>query len=322
VGQSFAQTQTQAQGVRFLDVGELPSSAIRLGPVEGLSCKRNFYDPGASESDALNKLRFQVLSIGGNAVFGMSCAPEGTTLSRNCWSAVVCRGIAARIEAAQQPAERIASRDRPEESSGTGFVVSSDGVILTNSHVVRSCRSVNVKIDGVEGPAMVSAQDRSNDLAIVRMQSNQILRPLIFRNTAPRLAEPVAALGFPLPGVLAPTVGASTGTVSALAGIQGDARFLQISVPIQPGNSGGPLLDTKGAVVGVIVGKLNALRVANITGDIPQNVNFAIGLRTVQTFLESNGISYQSGEGSAADLTAAVQVSSPSVVQVICTGGG
>jgi len=321
VGQSLAPTHSLTGQVKFLEPSELPANAARLGPVEGVSCMRKFYDPGASQSEALNQLRFQVLSIGGNAVFGMSCSSEGTTLSRNCWNAVICRGIAARIDTAQKT-ERIATRDRPEESSGTGFLIAANGVVLTNSHVVRSCRAVKVRVDGVDSPATVTAQDPSNDLAILRFQAAQNLRALSFRSTSPRLAEPVAALGFPLPGVLAPTVGASTGSISALAGIQGDARFLQISAPIQPGNSGGPLIDSKGAVLGVIVGKLNALRVANVTGDIPQNVNFAIGLRTVQTFMESHGVSYQSGEGDAGDMTGAVQAASASVLQVTCISGG
>jgi S1-C subfamily serine protease len=78
--------------------------------------------------------------------------------------------------------------------------------------------------------------------------------------------------------------------VSALAGIGNDARLFQVTVPVQRGNSGGPLLDLHGRVVGVVVGKLDAVQVASVTGDIPQNVNFAIKAGVVRTFLQASGV--------------------------------
>jgi hypothetical protein len=80
------------------------------------------------------------------------------------------------------------------------------------------------------------------------------------------------------------------GIISALAGLKNDRRFIQITVPVQPGNSGGLLLGENGAVVGVVVGKLNAVAVAEATGDIPQNVNFAVSLGTLQSFLDTNSV--------------------------------
>ena len=69
-----------------------------------------------------------------------------------------------------------------------------------------------------------------------------------------------------------------------------DSRFMQISAAVQPGNSGGPAVDEAGRLIGVVVAKLNALAIAMITGDIPQNVNFAIKVATLASFLEANGI--------------------------------
>jgi len=103
----------------------------------------------------------------------------------------------------------------------------------------------------------------------------------------------VVAVGFPLHGLLASSANVATGTVSALAGIGDDIRYLQISAPVQPGNSGGPLLDMSGNVVGVVVAKLDALRVAEATGDIPQNVNFAIKDAVARSFLEAKGVEYE-----------------------------
>lgn len=100
-------------------------------------------------------------------------------------------------------------------------------------------------------------------------------------------------VGFPLRGLLASEANITTGTVSALAGIGNDTRFLQITAPVQPGNSGGPVLDHAGQIVGVVVGKLDALRLAKATGDIPQNINFAINGTVAKAFLDANGVEYE-----------------------------
>lgn len=100
-------------------------------------------------------------------------------------------------------------------------------------------------------------------------------------------------IGFPLRGLLASEANITTGTASALAGIGKDTRFLQITAPVQPGNSGGPLLDYAGQIVGVVVGKLGALSLAKATGDIPQNINFAINSTVATAFLDANGVEYE-----------------------------
>ena len=94
------------------------------------------------------------------------------------------------------------------------------------------------------------------------------------------------------PAMLASGGNFTTGNVTALAGLRDDSRSLQISAPVQPGNSGGPLLDEAGNVVGVVVAKLDALRVASATNDIPQNVNFAIKVTVAADFLSAHGVRY------------------------------
>jgi hypothetical protein len=105
-------------------------------------------------------------------------------------------------------------------------------------------------------------------------------------------------------GFLASTVSLSEGIISSLAGLHDDSRYLQISAPVQPGNSGGPLLDTSGHIVGIVSGKLDAMLVQNYVGDIPQNVNFAIKSDVAKAFLASRGIKYETA-GSEKQLSAA-----------------
>ena len=167
-----------------------------------------------------------------------------------------------------KPWERYAEQGRLK-GTGTGFAVSQDGQIVTNHHVVADCAEVRVRPGGREALAgAVLAQDPGNDLALLRVPVHLAAAAL---RDAPgiRAGDSVVAVGFPLPGLLGSEANVTTGTVSALAGIGNDARFLQMTVPVQPGNSGGPLLDLEGRVVGVVVGKLDALEVASVTGDIP-----------------------------------------------------
>jgi S1-C subfamily serine protease len=106
-------------------------------------------------------------------------------------------------------------------------------------------------------------------------------------------------IGFPYKGLLSSDPIVTTGIISALSGIGDDRRIIQISAPVQPGNSGGPLLGESGSVVGIVVGKLQAGIIFKETGDIPQNVNFAVSLGTVQSFLTTHGVPYALDDSNA-----------------------
>src|SRR5262249_14305636 len=105
-----------------------------------------------------------------------------------------------------------------------------------------------------------------------------------------RAGDSVMVVGYPLIGILSDEASVATGIVSALAGEDNDSRILQITAPVQSGNSGGPPVDSAGNVVGVVTSKLDAVAVAQATGDMPQNVNFAVKESVAQSFLESRGI--------------------------------
>ena len=192
--------------------------------------------------------------------------------------------VAKATEAPPTPAQP----DR-ESSSGTGFFISVDGEVLTNAHVVENCATLRTTTSqGASAAAKILARDVRNDLAL--LGTGLAAKKVAAFRTAIRQGEGVEAFGYPLTDVLAKSGNFTLGNVSALVGIGEDSRYLQISAPVQPGNSGGPLLDQFGNLVGVVSAKLNALKLMVATnGDIPQNVNFAIKASIVTNFLETNG---------------------------------
>jgi S1-C subfamily serine protease len=113
------------------------------------------------------------------------------------------------------------------------------------------------------------------------------------RGSGVRSGDAVVAIGYPYHGLLSSDFTVTTGIVSSLSGVFNDTRHLQISAAVQPGNSGGPLLDSSGAVVGVVAAKLDGLRVARATGNIPENINFAIKTGALRDFLDNSVVPYQ-----------------------------
>jgi hypothetical protein len=175
-------------------------------------------------------------------------------------------------------------------STGTGFVVAENRV-MTNHHVIDGCRRVVARTAaGRDIVSRVLASDAQRDLAVLEVVG-EIGPVLPFRGNPPvRRGDSVVTYGFPLSGLLSSGPTLTTGDISALAGLQDNPFHFQISAPVQPGNSGGPLFDLYGHVVGVVVSKLNAARVAERTGDIPQNVNFAVKGSEAVEFLRRNGV--------------------------------
>jgi TPR repeat protein len=174
--------------------------------------------------------------------------------------------------------------EEPRAGTGTAFFVSAEGHALTNAHVVRGCRRLTT---AAHGEATVIVEDTAADLALVRVE-----RPAPdwarFRDAAPRLGEPVYVFGYPLYGMLSTGGNFTSGLVSSLVGLRDDARRIQISAPIQPGNSGGPVLDRSGRVIAVAVSMLRA----DVLGarSQPQNVNFAIEGGSARKLLQGVGV--------------------------------
>jgi S1-C subfamily serine protease len=174
--------------------------------------------------------------------------------------------------------------------TGTAFFIDGAGHAVTNAHVVPDCKAVKVALsEGRVVDATVAAKDVQNDLAVLAVPSAPLAHAHLVTGL-PRQGDSVVAYGFPLGGALGAQGNLSTGIVSSLSGLANDSRMIQISAPVQQGNSGGPLLDLNGEVIGVVSSKINALKLAAVTGDITQNVNFAIKASVLLDFLGSNGV--------------------------------
>ncbi|RYF30335.1 MAG: serine protease, partial [Comamonadaceae bacterium] len=203
------------------------------------------------------------------------------------------------IASQQRPPPPAAAPPAPEPqkvkfSTGSGFFVSKAGHVLTNAHVVNDCTTITARPDGgTPVAAQLLARDAANDLAVLKVPGPSE-RSLPIRASV-RLGEGIAAFGFPHSDLLATTGNFTLGNVTALAGLRDDTRYLQVSAPVQSGNSGGPLVDGSGNVVGVVTSKLNALKMAKDQGDLPQNVNFAVKASLASSFLDANQIAYDAG---------------------------
>jgi serine protease Do len=206
--------------------------------------------------------------------------------------------------------------------SGTGFFVTPNRLV-TNNHVVKDCRSlIEIRFPGQPShPAYIDAQDAANDLALLH---TGLSSPLVASfGIRPRVGERVATYGFPYSDILSSSGNFTLGDISAPTGMRDDSRILQISVPIQPGNSGGPLFDMSGSVIGIVTAQLSAFAMIP-SGSIPQNVNFAIRSTMITDFLSIRGVTPRLANSDTAvrDLSAAdvADIAKEFTAQIYCKG--
>ncbi len=206
-------------------------------------------------------------------------------------------------------------------ASGSGFVAA-PGLVLTNAHVVQNCSGVLARnAAGRTARGRVRATDTERDLALLQVPK-EFGPPLVFRESPIVLrGESVVTYGFPLTGLLSSGPTLTTGSISALTGLRDTPLHYTISAPVQPGNSGGPLLDAQGHVIGVVVAKLNAAQVARLTGgDIPQNVNFAIKGNEALAFLRASGAAPATAASTGPELHASAigEIANPGTAFLQC----
>lgn len=183
-----------------------------------------------------------------------------------------------------------------KHGTGTAFFVSREGHALTNYHVVNTCKEIHVA--GRNGIVNLVTSDSMNDLALLQVPVKNADMALMNPDPSKlRQGEDVIVFGYPFNSVLSSGGNLTPGTLSALTGLGNNTNGIQITAPIQAGSSGSPVLDKKGNVIGVVSMKLNDSVAARATGQIPQNVNFAVNGQTTKAFLEANKVPYKTGGG-------------------------
>lgn len=172
--------------------------------------------------------------------------------------------------------------------SGTGWFVDS-ATIITCYHVVEGCTNLSVTSVAIpQTRVRLVAKDKVNDLAILRITDSKVYgKALPLAVNAVQAGESVFTIGYPQIQIMGRKPKFTDGRISATTGFQDDPRVIQMSVPVQAGNSGGPLLNKRGEVVAVVASKLAAPQVFQWTGDLPQNVNYAVKVDYLKPLLKT-----------------------------------
>lgn len=176
-------------------------------------------------------------------------------------------------------AEQNKKEPRTPDASGSGFLISLNGMIATNAHVIADSKEIEVSFSNEKGTKSYKAKkilvDSKNDVAIIQISDEKFkdLETLPFGiSENAEIGEKVFTIGYPLNDIMGSNFKVTDGIISAKSGISDDVRFYQISVPLQPGNSGGPLFNKDGNIIGITSARLNS----NAVGTLVQNVNYAI----------------------------------------------
>jgi TPR repeat protein len=186
----------------------------------------------------------------------------------------------------QDPKVSDAPSSAQPKQSGSGFFITPNGYFITNYHVTKDAKDIRLvtKVGAIQ--AKLISADPANDLVLLKAEGSFQALPITTSRSV-RLGTTVATVGFPNISLQGQSPKLAKGEIASLAGVQDDARWFQISVPVQPGNSGGPLVDELGNVVGVIVAKLSQKSALATTGTLAENVNYAIKSSFLLSFLEA-----------------------------------
>ncbi|MBV8102287.1 MAG: serine protease [Verrucomicrobia bacterium] len=170
---------------------------------------------------------------------------------------------------------------------GSGFVIQQNGYILTNYHVIEDATRITITVPGRQAvSARLVTTDQEKDLAILQVSLGNLTALPITSSEAVQVLDSITVLGYPLPNELGTALSASAGKVNAVRDRRNDStRLFQIDANVNPGNSGGPLLNNHGEVVGIVVAKINSLQYAKENGALPERINFAIPIDEAQELL-------------------------------------
>ena len=171
-------------------------------------------------------------------------------------------------------------------ATGSGFFITDDGYLISNYHVVKGATKVRLQTSAGLIAAKVVQVDAANDLALLKAVGKFSPLPIAASRSA-HLGGTVVTIGFPDPSLQGFSPKLAKGEIASLSGAGDDPRYFQISVPVQPGNSGGALVDAHGNVIGIVSAKLNASVALAASGALPENVDYAVKSSLLLSFLES-----------------------------------
>jgi S1-C subfamily serine protease len=163
------------------------------------------------------------------------------------------------------------------------------GYVVTNHHIIEGHNKITLICpDGKKIPATIFVDDKINDIVLLKVANPRELPPALpISLVKPGIGAKVFTIGYPHPDILGNKPKLTDGLISSVTGFQDDPRTYQITVPLQAGNSGGPLINLNGEVIGIVAAKLDAVAVFKWSGDLPQNVNYAIKVNYLKALLES-----------------------------------
>lgn len=271
--------------VRIYDKNKISGQFTIIRPVQATSCMNKLWDSPPSRKDAINQMRAKASLMGGDGITTPICEKtEGTNLAKNCWASITCHATAIEI----QPRSVATAPKKIKAVSGTGWPVVG-GYVVTNHHVIAGRKTIVLfRTDGVMIPARVVVDDITNDLVLLKPDNIKLLPPALpLANRVAQVGGHVFTVGYPHPDMMGKEPKLTDGIINARTGIKNDPRVYQVSVQLQSGNSGGPLINMRGEVVGVTTSKISAVKVFKWTGDLPQNVNYAVKVGYVRTLLSS-----------------------------------
>jgi TPR repeat protein len=230
---------------------------------------------------------FNLASAQGNekANKGLSAIEGEMTPGQIAEAQRLAREFKPRKETPSSSFDNTTSPDSPT-ATGTGFFITDDGYLITNNHVVKDATKVRLVTSMGLIDAKVVRVDVANDLALLKAAGRFSPLP-VAASRGVKLGGTVATVGFPNIGLQGFSPKLAKGEIASLSGAADDARYFQISVPVQPGNSGGALVDERGNVIGIVSAKLDASVALAASGALPENVNYAVKSSFLLSFLES-----------------------------------
>jgi S1-C subfamily serine protease len=271
----------------------------KLEPKHSKKCTKSYYNPKGFE--------------------------KGTPEYKNCIYDTEKKEIAKAQEkestdqAKKEPQSSEINPDLLPIGSGSGFYINKKGYALTNSHVVEICEQVITIVDGQKILFHIIATDQIIDIGLIKATKKNS-EYLSIESDGAKLGEDVIAVGFPLSNQLSDSVKITKGIVSALSGIGNNSAQIQIDAALQPGNSGGPILNKSGDVVGIASAGLNKLLMAKEAKYIPENVNFAVATPSIATFLKTKKIKYSTGSFFSKEYSTheLAEIGQKSTIQLFC----